>query len=139
MPKYISQDAEAAAERKRPGIEEIAEGYGLTFTDTEIDLLTYPDDLLDPIERQHRYLLRIGLQPIQCPACHGLICQRSAALTARDPDEPTPVSPQHSKSTDGNYECNRCGAALTSYVLLFGGGTGFDLTEPVNKTPGAQE
>jgi hypothetical protein len=131
MQKYISPDVRAAAEQKRPGINVIAEGYGLTFTSTEIDLLMYPESLLDPIEKQRLHLLRVGLQSSQCPACHGLICQRSAALTAKDPDEPTPVTPQRSRSSDADYECNRCGVKLTYWVQLFGGGTGFDLTEPI--------
>ena len=95
-------------------------------------MLTYPANLLDPIEKQRAYILRLGLEPQQCPACHGLICQRSAALAAQDPDEPTPVAPQHSdKRADSDYECNRCGTPLTYCTGLFITDTWFTTTDPL--------
>lgn len=104
--------------------------YQITLNDRQRYLLTMPEPRT-PREEQARYLLRIALQPIPCPVCKGMLCQVSASTKGYDPES----SEVHG---DNSYACPFCGAKLHYYLLLFGGGHGFDL-QPGQRVVGTEE
>jgi len=77
--------------------------YGITWTATELELLSTDSEMLDPIERQRAYLLKLALRPRQCPACRYVLCQRSAWQGEFDPG--------HTGDGPG-YACPNCGVRL---------------------------
>lgn len=85
--------------------------FRITLGKQQRMLLTTPPGLLDPIERQHAYLLRMALTPVPCPACQIAICQLSASPDGFDPGGSVP---------DDSYVCPRCGAKLTWNLALAG-------------------
>jgi hypothetical protein len=91
-----------------PGTEgtaqEWARAYGIELSVYELDLLSTRNSLLDPIERQRAFLLRMALRPESCPACKWILCQRSA--WARGTFDPGTTG-------DGpGYQCPNCSADL---------------------------
>jgi hypothetical protein len=100
----------------------LEKAFGITFTAAERDLLSRSNALHTPIDSQHRYiLLAWGLHPQRCGACGSRICERSATLAARDPEEPHPSTPGDSQRyPDTAYECPNCQAKLTWRVPLIG-------------------
>lgn len=102
-------------------LDQIEALFGITFTDHERMLLTTSKALLSTREQQASYILAMGLQTCQCPACPYLLCQRSASIEPFDPASSTP---------DDAYACPNCKAALTWHLGMIGGGQWFTLTYP---------
>jgi hypothetical protein len=98
----------------------LAELYGVEFPDHYKMLLTTTDHaLLGVLDKQRKYVLSLALTPLQCPACHVLICQYSATEGRFDTDASHP---------DDGYRCPACGAGLTWHLALIGGSQSFTLT-----------
>ena len=102
-------------------LDQIEALFGITFTDHERMLLTTSKALLSTREQQASYILAMGLQTCQCPACPYLLCQRSASIEPFDPASSAP---------DDAYACPNCKAALTWHLGMIGGGQWFTLTYP---------
>lgn len=81
----------------------LAEAYQFRFTDEELRLLSTDEEELSETDRERAYHLRCALRPEQCPACHHVLCQRSAW--------PGAFEPGHT-STGPGYVCPCCGAQL---------------------------
>ena len=97
-----------------------AEGlYGIELTEHEKVLLTTTKALLSPLERQEQFILNVALEPVKCPACPALICQRSAA--------PGGVFDMTASTPDDSYECPSCHIRLTWNMALFGAGQWFTI------------
>lgn len=122
----------AQPQRKMLTPDQLQELYGITFSDGERILLTRSNDLLNMREEQWAYLLKMALTPLRCPACQGVICQRSA-----DRD----WNPQIHMPDDA-YVCPLCQAQLTWYLEITGG-QGFTLnpgqTITIGQGPAAPE
>jgi hypothetical protein len=101
--------------------------YRITFTDYERGLLNTSDPLLiGEMDGQHRFLLRMALTPLRCPACPGIICQRSAGWQTEEVSHP-----------DNAYECPFCHAQLT-WGLGLAGDQWFTLTPGQTITIGGE-
>lgn len=107
------------SEEDYPELAKIEHAYGIELTEQEIKLLTTSKGLLSPVERQEKFLLEDALEPLGCPGCRGVICQRSAypGYTAHL----NRSIPDH-----GSYECPLCTARL-DYWMTIVGTKGFDL------------
>jgi len=103
-------------------IEMIAEVYQITLTDRMRFLLDTSPDLLDPLDVQRRYLLRMALVRISCPACKGIICQVSAQTGEYDTEGCKHVS-------DDSYACPFCHAGLTWVLDALTGQQFFDIRD----------
>lgn len=97
--------------------------YGFRFDDEERRVLTAETDgnllrgALDPIAKQHAFVLTVALQPLACPMCGGIICQRSAAKVWKfNGGRP---------ESDDDYQCPLCDAQLSWHISPFGGGQWF--------------
>jgi hypothetical protein len=90
-------------------LSDLEQLYGIKFSPAEWVLLTNPPHMLDPIERQQRYLLQMHLLPLSCPACSGWVCVRSARL-----------GDGREQTSDDDYQCNLCQAKLTWHLGLVG-------------------
>ena len=101
--------------------------FGIRLTDKERTLLTHKDDMLDPYDVQRKYILRMALQTIVCPACGTPICQRSAGGPKPEDDTPVP---------DDSYVCPKCEAKLTWHLGMIGGEQWFTLNPGQTITTG---
>jgi hypothetical protein len=88
-------------------LSDLEQLYGIKFTPQEWTWLTNQPAMLDPIERQRRYLLQMHLLPLSCPACNGWICVRSARL-----------GDGREQASDDAYQCPICTARLTWHLGL---------------------
>lgn len=93
-------------------IETIEETFGVKLSDNVKFVLTTPDGLLTPYQRQERFLLSIALAPRQCPACLSIICQLSAA--------PGADLKFNESVPDDQYVCPKCETHLVWHVALIG-------------------
>jgi hypothetical protein len=108
-------------------IEDWEQLYNIAFTDYERRLLTTGDPLLlDEMDGQHKFLLRMALTPLKCPACPGIICQRSAGWQTEE-----------TRRADDAYECPFCHAGLT-WGLGLAGDQWFTLTPGQTITIGGE-
>lgn len=105
-----------AAETTLDQIEKI---YGITLTERQRMLLTTQKALLDPLDQQRQFVLRMALAPCRCPACKAVICQVSASTGDWDTE-------MDRHTSDDAYACPSCQALLTWY-LTFQGQQGFTL------------
>lgn len=113
--------------RKPPvGPDQLAELYGITFTDNERMLLTSGGPF-GVHERQHRYVLVQALAPIKCPACGGFTCRRAACTVPWDTAQSIP---------DDAYACQICETRLIWRLALIGPSQWFDLAPGQTITTG---
>lgn len=94
--------------------------YSVSFTETELHLLTTPTSSgrsrsgLTGLESQRAYLLHLALEPMECPACHGITCLRASAL---NPD----ANGSGHGTGDFDYACHHCKAKLRYHLGLIAG------------------
>lgn len=93
-----------------PDLDRLAALYRIELTAQERFLWASSPRLLTPLDQQRAYLLGRSLAPMQCPACGGLICVRSAS----GPDDIDGVYP------DDAYSCPFCQARLTWHLSVTG-------------------
>jgi hypothetical protein len=88
--------------------------YSFKFTAQERELLLNTGNgyLFSPRDQQRQYILRLALEPLQCPCCMRIVCQRSCGFETFN-SEPKP---------DDSYECPLCDVKLQWGMELIGGG-----------------
>lgn len=97
-------------------IAKIEETYGIALAVQEHVLLETANGCLDPVEAQNKFLLMMALRPLRCPACLGLICQRSAITAGVGVKG---MSFRSSTRADV-YECPLCHVRLVWHLGLNG-------------------